>query len=102
MTRPIGSGEPRFDLDRDHTLCVLRDNIARADAMITAAEHLIEETPWDIRGNEGDDDEDDEDESGDSISRRKNHLEHLIESAKLAVRAAIYAGDELDRHRGGA
>jgi hypothetical protein len=98
MTRRLGSGEPRFD--RDGTLYVLRDNIARADAMITAAEHLIEEYPWGTRGDEGDDE--DEDESGDSISRRRNHLAHLIESAKLAVRAAIYAGDELDRPRGGA
>jgi hypothetical protein len=93
MTRRIGSGAPRFD--RDRTLYVLRDNIARADAMITAAERLIEEPPGDIR-------DEDEGESGDSISRRRNHLAHLIESAKLAVRAAIYAGIELDRHRGGA
>jgi hypothetical protein len=97
MTRRLGSGEPRFD--RDGTLHVLRDNIARADAMITAAEHLIEEYPWGTRDDEGDEDED---ESGDSISRRRNHVAHLIESAKLAVRAAIYAGDELDRPRGGA
>jgi hypothetical protein len=101
MTRRLGSGELRFD--RDRTLHVLRDNIARADAMITAAERLIEEYPWGTRGDEGDEDEDeDEDESGDSISRRRNHVAHLIESAKLAVRAAIYAGDELDRPRGGA
>jgi hypothetical protein len=93
MTRRLGSGEPRFD--RDRTLHVLRDNIARADAMITAAERLIEEPPGDIR-------DEDEDEDGDSISRRRNHLAHLIESAKLAVRAAIYAGIELDRPRGGA
>jgi hypothetical protein len=89
MTKPIGSGEPRFD--RDGMLHVLRDNIARADAMITAAERLIEESPGGIRDDEGD-----EDESGDSISRRRNHLAHLIESAKLAVRAAIYSGIELD------
>jgi hypothetical protein len=83
MTRRLGSGESRFD--RDRTLYVLRDNIARADAYITAAERLIEEPA-----------------GGDSISRRRTHLAHLIESAKLAVRAAIYAGSELDRHRGGA
>jgi hypothetical protein len=89
--RRLGPGD-RFD--HDGTLYVLRDNIARADAMITAAERLIEEPPGGIRDDEGD--EDDEDESGDSISRRRNHLAHLIESAKLAVRAAIYAGTELD------
>jgi hypothetical protein len=86
--RRLGPGD-RFD--RDGTLYVLRDNIARADAMITAAEHLIEEYPWGTRDDEGDEDED-----GDSISRRRNHVAHLIESAKLAVRAAIYAGIELD------
>jgi hypothetical protein len=96
MTRRLGSGEPRFD--RDRTLYVLRDNIARADAMITAAERLIEEPP----GGRDEDEDEDEDEGGDSASRRRNHLAHLIESAKLAVRAAIYAGDELDRPRGGA
>jgi hypothetical protein len=100
MTRRLCSGEPRFD--RDRTLHVLRDNIARADAMITAAEHLIEEYPWSTRDEEGGQDDEDEDESRDSISRRRNHVAHLIESAKLAVRAAIYAGDELDRPRGGA
>jgi hypothetical protein len=91
MTRSIGSGEPRFD--REGTLRVLRDNIARADALITAAEHLIEEYPW---GTLDDEDDEDEDESGDSISRRRNHLAHLIDSAKSAVRAAIYAGIELE------
>jgi hypothetical protein len=85
--RRLGPGD-RFD--RDGTLYVLRDNIARADALITAAEHLIEEYPWGTR------DDEDEDESGDSISRHRNHVAHLIESAKLAVRAAIYASIELD------
>jgi hypothetical protein len=77
--------------DRALTLYILRDNIARADALITAAEHLLEELD---RGIE----EGDEDEGGASISRRRNHVAHLIEGAKMAVRAAICAGDELDRH----
>jgi hypothetical protein len=101
VTRKTGatrSEEPRFD--RNRTLHMLRNNLARADAMITAAERLIEEPLWHIRGDEGDDA--DEDEDGDSISRRRNQVAHLIESAKLAVRAAIYTGTELDRHRGGA
>jgi hypothetical protein len=95
MTRRLGSGEPRFD--RDRTLYVLRDNIAQADAMITAAERLIEDSPGGIRDDDGDEDESD---CGDSLSRRRNHLAHLIESAKRAVRAAVDAGNELDRHRG--
>ena len=68
---------------------------------ITAEQRLLEEPHGDIGGDEGDEDNEDEDESGDSLSRRRNHLAHLIESAKMAVRAAIYAGIELDRHRGG-
>jgi hypothetical protein len=84
-----------FDLDG--TIHVLRDNIARADALITAAEDLIERLPL------GDDDGDEnEDESGDSIRRRRNHVAHLIESAKQAVRSAIYAGDDLAKHLPGA
>lgn len=86
--------EDRFDVAG--TLDVLRDNIARADAFITAAEDLIERT-WD--GDRG------EDSNDDSVMRRRNHVAHLIESAKLAVRAAAYTGEELDelsRHRQGA
>jgi hypothetical protein len=89
--RRLGSGVPCFD--RALTLYILRDNIARADALITAAEHLIEELDRGIE--EGDEDED---ESDDSISRRRNHVAHLIEGTKMAVRAAICAGDELDKH----
>ena len=88
--RRLGSGEPRVDLDG--TLCVLRDNLGKADAFITVAEDLIEHC-WDRNGDEGDDDN--------SITRRRNQVAHLVESAKLAVRAAAYAGEELaNRPRG--
>ena len=86
--RRLGTGVPRFD--HDHTLYVLRDNLRKADAFITAAEDLIER-----RGVLGRFDED----GDDNLRRRRNHVAHLIESAKMAVRAAIYAGDELDRPR---
>jgi hypothetical protein len=83
--------------DLDDTLYVVRDNLGKADAYITAAEDLIERP----QGGDGDDDADDDGE--DEPGRRQNHVEHLVESAKLAVRAAIYAGDQmatqLDRHR---
>jgi hypothetical protein len=88
--RRLGSRTPRFD--REGVLYVLRDNLGRADAYITAAEDLIERPQ--------DDDDDDEDDD-DKISRYRNHVAHLVESTKLAVRAAIYAGAELAKRRGG-
>ena len=92
-TRVSGAGDApvtRLRDDLDGTLDVMRDNLGRADAFITAAEDLIER-PW-----EGSEDDD-------SLGRHRNHVAHLVESAKLAVRAAIYAGDHvaaaLDKHR---
>jgi hypothetical protein len=78
------------DMAPDGTLHVLRGNLGRADAMITAAEGLIERS-W---GN-------DEDEDGDNLARRRNHVAHLLEGARLAVRGAIYAGNDLDLRRRG-
>jgi hypothetical protein len=71
-------------VDVDHLLHVLRDNLRRADAFVSAAEELVEQ-PWD----EEVDDEDD------GIQRRRMHVEYLIEAGKLAVRAAAYTGDQL-------
>ena len=68
---------------------MLRDNLGKADAFITAAENPIEQP--------GGGDDEDEDSGVDSRSRRRPHAEHLVESAKLAVRAVIRASDELDR-----
>jgi hypothetical protein len=74
----------------DNSLDVMRDNLGRADAFITAAEDLIERP-----GGESKDD--------DGLGRHRNHVAHLVESAKLAVRAAICAGHEIaatvDKHR---
>ena len=89
--RHLGSGEPRFDLDG--TLDVLRDNLGKADAFITVAENLIEQC-WDGSGDEGHDDN--------SVTRRRNQVAHLVESAKLAVRAAAYAGEAIASRRRGA
>lgn len=77
--------------DLDGALHVLRDNLAKADAFITAAEPLIEQS-WGDSGEESDD----SDDSDDSVLRRRLHAEHLVESAKLAVRAASYTGQELE------
>jgi hypothetical protein len=35
-----------------------------------------------------------------ALTRCRNHVSHYLESARLAVRAAMHAGDELDLHRG--
>ena len=98
-TRVSGAGDApvtRLRDDLDGTLDVMRDNLGRADAFITAAEDLIER-PW------GGSEDDEGDENDDGLGRHRNHVAHLVESAKLAVRAAIYAGDHvaaaLDEHR---
>jgi hypothetical protein len=50
---------------------------------------------WDGSGYEGGDDDN-------SVIRRRNQVAHLVESAKLAVRAAAYVGEELASRRRGA
>jgi hypothetical protein len=77
---------------RQH-LHVLRGNLGKADASITVAEDLIEQC-WDGSGDAGDDDN--------NVTRRRNQVAHLVESAKLAVRAAAYAGEDLANRRQGA
>ena len=73
-----------FDPDLNDLLGLLKDNLGKADAFITSAERQLEEAP------SGDKDEDD---------RRRLHVEHLVESAKFAVRAAGYTTEEIDRRR---
>ena len=72
--------------DVDDLLDVLRDNLGKADAFITSAEELIER-PRSIGGDE---------DSDDDLQRRRNHIEHLVQAAKLAVRAAAYTSGEIE------
>jgi hypothetical protein len=98
--RPRLSKQPPADNlapDLDDLLHLLRDNLGKAEAFITAAERLIEES-W----SGDDDDRADENETGDSTLRRRSRAEHLIEAGKLAVRAAAYTAEEIDRRRSGA
>ena len=82
-------------VDVDQLLCVLRDNLRRADTFVSTAEELVERS-W------GDEARSEDEDGG--VQRRRNHVEYLVEAAKLAVRAAIYTGDqiaaELAAHRG--
>jgi hypothetical protein len=84
--RALPPPEPEFDYDG--MLAVLRDNVARADAMIVTADELIVQL-WSGEGG-----------SSLSLTRRRNHISYLMEAARLAVREAMRAGDELDLHRG--
>lgn len=73
--------------DFNGTLYVLRDNLGRADTMITAADELIVQL-WSDDGQEIDD-----------LTRRRGHVSFLMESASLSILTAIHAGIELDLHR---
>ena len=73
--------------DFNGTLYVLRDNLGRADTMVTCADELIVQL-WSDGGQEIDD-----------ITRRRGHVSFLMESASLAILTAIHAGIELDLHR---
>jgi hypothetical protein len=81
--------KPAPTFDYDGTLDVLRDNIARVDAMVVAADELIVQLWSSATGN-----------GSLTLTRRRNHVSYYMESARLAVRAAMHAGDELDLHRG--
>src|SRR5262249_20324872 len=87
--RQLCAAEPRADVDG--LLGVLRANLGKADAFITTAEDLIERS-WGCENDDGDE----SDDGGDSIMRRRNHVEYLVEAAKMAVRAAAYTGEELE------
>jgi len=72
--------------DFNGTLYVLRDNLGRADTMVTCADELIVQL-WSDDGEIED------------ITRRRGHVSFLMESASLAILTAIHAGIELDLHR---
>ncbi len=87
LTKRAKPSKPAPTFDFDGTLDVLRDNLGRADTMITEADELIVQVWSSERG------------GSESLTRRRNHVSYLMEAARLAVRAAMHAGDELDLHR---
>ena len=84
--RTVSPPPPAFDLQG--TLAVLRDDLGRADTMLVTADELIVQV-W--SGEDG---------HGDTLTRRRNHVSYLLEAARLAVRAAMRAGDEIELRRG--
>lgn len=102
-TGPVPAPAPEVpEVPEDDVLyalvCVLRDELRRADSYVTSAEKELMES-W---GGEGDDDED----GDDSVQRRRCRVEDLVEAGKLAVREAQYTSDQifarLDSHQGDA
>ena len=85
---PSANPKPAPTFDYDGVLAVMRDAVGRADAMIVTVDELIVQL-WSGGGG-----------SDISLTRRRNHVSYLLEAARLAVRAAMHAGDELDLHRG--
>jgi NAD(P)-dependent dehydrogenase (short-subunit alcohol dehydrogenase family) len=82
VTRRRAQLTPPADLDGLFGL--LKDNLGKAHAFINSAEYQMEQAP------SGDDEEE---------LRRQSDVEHLVEAGKLAVRAAIYTTEEIDRRR---
>jgi hypothetical protein len=74
--RQLGLPDPSVDLD--DRFCLWRDNLGRSDAFVTSAEYVING-----RGSATGD------EGGGDFLRRRDHIAYLIESAELAVRAAV-------------
>jgi hypothetical protein len=75
----------------DGLMYTLRDNLRRADAMVSTAERQIEES-W----HDEDDDESDVEEEFDTVLRHRMRVEYLVEAGKHAVRAALYTTEQID------
>lgn len=86
MTRRLGAKVHPFDVTG--AVDILREIIARTDALVCATEHQLERFTW--RSDDEDDGDDDDDDA-----RRMEHLAHLLGAAKEAARAAVVAGDHI-------
>jgi hypothetical protein len=88
LAAPAAPVEPCADVE--WLFCALHDHLGKADAFITTAEDQMERP-----------------RSGDEAEglRRRSHVEHLVESTKLAVRAAGHTSRQIEdrvRRRQGA
>jgi hypothetical protein len=89
MTRRLGAKVHPFDVAG--AVDILRQIIARTDALVSATEHQLERFTW----RSDDEDEGDEGDEDDDDARRMEHLAHLLGAAKEAARAAVMAGDQI-------
>jgi len=102
-----GPDAPRFDVVS--AVDDLRQLVARADAMASAAEDLFDRLTWDCDGSDDTDDtdtgDDGDDQGDDDGDRPLERLAHLMGATAEAVRAAARAGDQIAadllQHRGG-
>lgn len=88
---PPAPPEPAPD-ELDGLMYTLRDNLRRADAMVSTAERQIEENWHD----DDDDDESDVEKEFNAVLRHRMRIEYLVEAGKRAVRAALYTTDQID------
>ena len=88
---PLPLPEPEPDDEADHLVCVLRDQLRRADAFVTGAEKELL-VSWGVGGDDGGGDDEADD---DGVQRRRMRVEYLVEAGKLAVREAQYTGEQL-------
>jgi hypothetical protein len=79
LAAPAAPAEPCADVEC--LFCALHDHLGKADAFITTAEDQMEQP------RSGDEAED---------LRRRSHVEHLVESAKLEVRAAGHTSRQIE------
>ena len=68
---------------------LLRQDIARTDALVSATVHQLERFPW--NASDEDENEDEDEDDGDRRLRRE-HVSHLLGAAKESARAAVYLG----------
>jgi hypothetical protein len=88
---PEPEPEPELDDEVDHLVCVLRDQLRRADALVTSAEKELL-VSWGVGSDSGGEDDEDDD---DGVQRRRMRVEYLVELGKLAVREAQYTSQQL-------
>jgi hypothetical protein len=89
-----GSDAPRFDVVS--AVDDLRQLVARADAIASAAEDLFDRLIWDCDGSDDADTGDNGEGYGDDDGDRPlERLAHLMGATAEAVRAAARAGDQI-------
>jgi hypothetical protein len=92
-TPPVPAPEPESD-EFNHLIHTLRDNLRRADAFVSTAEHQIEENWHDNDGGDESDEEDRKEE--DRKMRHRMRIEYLVEAGRCAVRRALDTTQQIE------